>query len=153
MNPTSRSTRDILAGLVFIAAAAGFILFGRDLAVGSANRMGPGFFPVMLAAVLALLGALTIVSGLRGKAEAGEPIPWRPLVCLPAAIVFFGATIEGLGLGGALGGALVLAALGDPNMRLRLALPTIFAIVLFCWLVFVLALGLPAPLLGTWFGA
>ena len=145
-----RSPQDVIAGFVFMAAAAAFVVFGRELPVGTPGRMGPGFFPVMLASVLAGIGILTVLKGLRGSGEGVGPIPWRPLLLLTGGIVFFAASLERLGLGPALFGALVAAAASDRDLAWRQAAMAIGAIVAFCYLVFVRALGLPLPFLGPW---
>ena len=63
--------------------------------------MGPGYFPLVLAGVLALLGVAIVAKGVTAAAAEGDigPVPWRAVVLLLAALVFFGATIKGLGLG------------------------------------------------------
>ncbi len=48
--------RDFLAGLMFIAIGVAALVSGRDLRMGTAVRMGAGFFPFVLTGVLILLG-------------------------------------------------------------------------------------------------
>ncbi len=90
--------RDFLSGLIFVVIGALFVVGVRDLEVGSALRMGPGFFPLVLASILMLLG---VVIAARSFAQGPAPlggIPWRGTVLILTAPVIFGLTVRGLGL-------------------------------------------------------
>ena len=72
---------------------AGFC-FGTDLAFGTAARMGPGYFPVLLSGLIIAIG---LVLGLRGVTVEGppiEPVQLRPISFIVAAILIFGFLIE-----------------------------------------------------------
>ncbi|MCU0908987.1 MAG: hypothetical protein MUF73_16465 [Rhodobacteraceae bacterium] len=47
---------DTAAGALFVVLGAGFAWFGRGLEIGTTFRMGPGYFPLVLAGLLILLG-------------------------------------------------------------------------------------------------
>ena len=64
--------RDILAGTLFIVIGALALLGARGYPVGSAMRMGPGYFPVVLGWLLVALGALV---GLRAAPAGATGIP------------------------------------------------------------------------------
>ena len=67
--------------------------------LGTAFRMGPGYFPLVLGGCLVLLGVLVVVEGLRGRGEGRDRrVPWRAIVLILGAIIFFGVTVRGLGL-------------------------------------------------------
>ncbi|MDD2867015.1 tripartite tricarboxylate transporter TctB family protein [Neomegalonema sp.] len=63
---------DLLAGLMFVAFG---LIFGLtswfDLDLGTARRMGPGYFPLLLSGVLLLLGLIIILASTRRQ---GEPV-------------------------------------------------------------------------------
>ncbi len=46
------NTKDVSAGLLFIAIAALFALGTQELELGTARKLGPGAFPLMLSGVL-----------------------------------------------------------------------------------------------------
>ena len=50
-------TRDFWAGLMFMAFGLGFMWLSREYAMGSAVRMGPAYFPIVLGGMLGSLGA------------------------------------------------------------------------------------------------
>src|SRR5690349_19596050 len=94
MNPSILNNKDVWAGLLLIAIGAAAILMARNYAFGTALRMGPGFFPIVLGGLLILSGLYTLASGLRsGQAIKGS---WslRALIILPLSLVLFGMLME-----------------------------------------------------------
>lgn len=146
-----RVQRDLVAGLVFAAFGALFagIAFTYDL--GSALRMGPGFFPVLLGCALIFLGIAIAVEGWVSADETPiGAIPWRAIAMLLAGIVFFGVSVRPLGLAPALFGATLLAAFSSRRTTLAAGLLMAFGLSAFCILVFVELLGMPIALVGPW---
>lgn len=145
------SPKDLGAGAVFVALGLAFALTARTYEVGSALRMGPGYFPLVLGGLLVVLGLLIV-----GKAfiapETGElgPVPWRAALLLTAAVLFFGFTIRGLGVVPTLLVTVLLAALAGPKMRLLPAVVMSVVLTALSVAIFIYALQLPLPLLGTW---
>jgi Tripartite tricarboxylate transporter TctB family len=142
-----RAPKDFWAGVMFCGFAAVAILTARGYALGSAGKMGPGYFPLLLGFVLAGLGAILIA---RSVALDGEPLPRfhvRPLLIIAVAVCLFGALIEPAGLIVALAILTVLSAWAGPHFRLPEALALTAALIVFSIGVFVYALGLP---LNTW---
>ena len=66
-----KSAQDLGAGLVFMLIGLAGFCFGTDLAFGTAARMGPGYFPVLLSGLIIAIG---LVLGLRGVTVEGPPI-------------------------------------------------------------------------------
>jgi hypothetical protein len=94
-----KSQRDFFAGLLFMATGVAFAWGATSYTVGSAARMGPGYFPLMLGIVLALLGAFILFESLVVSTEDGEPvgkIAWKPLGFVIGANVAFGILLAGL---------------------------------------------------------
>jgi hypothetical protein len=64
--------KDIVSGLIFIGFGAAFGYAASGYQLGTAFRMGPGYFPLVLAGFLAVLGAtirgLGLVPALAGAA-------------------------------------------------------------------------------------
>jgi hypothetical protein len=59
-----RSPQDLGAGLLFLAIGGAGVLIGQDLAFGTARRMGPGFFPTIISALIMLIGVLVALRGI-----------------------------------------------------------------------------------------
>ena len=94
-----KSQRDFWAGLMFVVVGVGFSWGASTYNVGEAARMGPGYFPLVLGIVLALLGAFIIFEALAIETEDGEPIgkwAWKPLGFIIASNLLFGVLLGGL---------------------------------------------------------
>ncbi|NYZ14356.1 tripartite tricarboxylate transporter TctB family protein [Azospirillum sp. RWY-5-1] len=147
---TALVSRDSLSGLMFIAFAAGFAFLSRDLSLGTALRMGAGYFPLLLSAVLGVLGLVIVLRALVAGGTAVEGVSWRGLALVSASVLVFGLGLGGLGLGPAVAGSTILAAMASGRARpLGIAMLAAF-LVAFTWLVFIRGLGLPIPMIGSW---
>lgn len=145
--------KDLGAGAVFVGFGLAFASTASTYEVGSALRMGPGFFPLVLGGLLVLLG-LGIVAKAFIAPETGElgPVPWRAAVLLVAAILFFGFAVRGLGVVPTLFVSVLLAALAGPKMRIVPALVISVSLTALSVLIFLVALQLPLRSFGPWLG-
>jgi hypothetical protein len=145
---------DVLCGLIFLGFGAAFGYAASGYPLGTAVRMGPGYFPLLLAGLLGLLGAAIVAKGVTAAAAEGEigTIPWRGIVLVLAALVFFGATVRGLGLVAGLLGTAFLSALASRRNGPVAALAIAAALTLMCVAIFHFGLGLTIPLVGPWIG-
>jgi hypothetical protein len=135
--------QDTVAGLMFIAWGLAAMYIARDYPVGTALRMGPGYFPAMLSWCLIIMGAGIAI---KGTAVEGEPLErwyFKPLIAICASFMAFALLIERAGLPAATIASMVIGAFGGPEFRLReqVILAVAFAIV--SVFVFIQALGLP----------
>jgi hypothetical protein len=138
-----RAPKDFWAGVMFCGFAVVAILAARRYSLGSAGRMGPGYFPLMLAMVLGGLSAILIG---RSLVIDGEPVPrlhGLPLAVIAVAVCLFGLAIEPLGLIVSLAMLIGLAAWAGPQFRLVETVALALALIAFSVGVFVYALGLP----------
>jgi hypothetical protein len=142
-----RAPKDFWAGVMFCGFAVVGILVAHRYSLGSAGRMGPGYFPFMLGLVLGGLGLILIG---RSFVLDGEPVPplhvW-PLAVIALAVCLFGVTIEPLGLVLSLALLIALAAWAGPQFRPIETVALALALIAFSVGVFVYALGLP---LNVW---
>ena len=126
-----RLTKDLLAGLMFCAIGFGAILVAQSYEFGTPARMGPGFFPTVVAVMIAALGLILIAQSLANAAggEVAEPLHLRPLFFISAAIVAFGILIESSGLIAALVALIVIARFaGREGSLLELAVMVVVLI-------------------------
>lgn len=94
-----KSQKDFYAGLMFTVVGAGFGYGATGYTIGDGARMGPGYFPLVLGVVLALLGAAIMAQAcLHGMPDGGKigRWAWRPLGFIIGANVLFGIMIGGL---------------------------------------------------------
>lgn len=147
-----KNPKDVLAGLLFIAISALFGFGDVDLPIGTAFRMGPGYFPMVLCILLAILGGVILANGLRFEGEAIKNFAWRGLLNIILPIVAFGVTLRGLGFVLALGLAVFGVSTASSHFRWRLAAINTAVVVFFGWLIFIWGLGLPIQVWGPWVG-
>jgi hypothetical protein len=110
--------KDVLSGSLFIVVGAAGLWFGQDYAMGTAFRMGPGYFPRLLCALLVALGVIIAGKGLVMRSEAPERLHWRPLIMVTLAVLAFGALIGNFGLLPAAAVVVLLGAIGGPEFRM-----------------------------------
>lgn len=143
--------KDLAAGGIFIAIGLAFGLNAWfSLRMGQAQAMGPGYFPLLLAVILIGLGAAITLSAIGQPAMAFGRVAWRGVMLVTVSIVFFAATVRGLGMAPALGGAAFAAALSSGRMSLPGSVALGVLLAAFCILVFLYALQLPYPVIGPW---
>ena len=143
--------RDILAGGVFIVIGVAFATGSLAYRLGSPLEMGPGYYPLLLGGILVGFGLIVVVKGfIAGEGEPIGNVDWRAVVLVTAALLFFGLTIRGLGLIGALFGASLLGALARSETSLRDVLLISVGLTVLCVGIFVFALQLRLPLVGSW---
>lgn len=147
-----RSVKDICAGLIFLGFGAAFGIAAAGYPLGTALRMGPGYFPLVLAVILGLVGAAILFQALSGKGEAGGfgAVHWKATALVLGAILFFGATVRGLGLAPALFAAAFAAALASVENTVLRAAAIGLCLMVFCVGIFSYGLGVTAPLIGPW---
>jgi putative tricarboxylic transport membrane protein len=141
-----RSPRDLLAGLFALALAAVAFWQLAGLRVGTLFRMGPAYFPLVLAAVVAVLGALLAGSAFVLDGPRLERWGWRAIAIVSAAILFFAVAIEGLGLFVTTAVLALAAAFAEPHNKLVSSLVFALAAAGFVVLVFPLALRVGIPI-------
>jgi hypothetical protein len=143
--------KDFWLGAIYILAGAAALYLGADYPLGRAGRMGPGYFPTVIASLLILFGAASIV---RSLMTTGGPIrigAVKPLLLITGAVVAFGLLLDTIGLVIALAVLIVMSAAASERFRFQWsAAAGLVALVVFCALVFVKALGVPMPLAGAW---
>ena len=93
-----KSPRDFGAGILFIVIGLGGFWFGRNLSVGVASRMGPGYFPMLLSGLILGMGVLVAVKSLVFSGPSIEKPQFRPIFFIMAAMLAFGYLIERIGL-------------------------------------------------------
>jgi Tripartite tricarboxylate transporter TctB family len=147
----SRALKDVLAGAIFVAFGVAFATGSLAYEIGSPLRMGPGFVPLVLGVILSGFGLLVIAKGfVAGEGESIGEVDWRAIVFITAALLFFGITVRGLGVVGALFGSSLLAALARSATSLREALLIAVALTALSVVIFIFALQLRLPLIGSW---
>jgi len=155
-----KSQKDFFSGLMFTAVGVGFAWGAVGYNVGTGARMGPGYFPLMLGIVLAILGGLIMFKALVVETEDGDKIgkwAWKPLVFIISANLLFGIMIGGLpsiglppmGLVAGIFALTIVASLAGDTFKLKEVLVLSAVLALGSYLAFVMLLKLQFPVWPT----
>jgi hypothetical protein len=142
-----RNPKDFWSGLIFLtvgALAAGIAYFSYPM--GNASRMGPGYFPFVLASILAILGLAIISESLVTEGEPVGRFAVRPLFWILAATVAFGLLATTLGITLAIVVLVVGSSYGGHEFKLGEVLITSAVLAITSVLIFVYGLKLPFPI-------
>ena len=121
---------------------------GLRLDFGSLRAMGPGFFPTVLGALLAVLGAAVAIPAWARAAETPK-IAWGDAAAVIAAILIFGLGMHRLGILLACFTAVLVAAIPAPHEGWRWRLLLAACVTALVWLVFILGLRMSIPVFPT----
>jgi putative tricarboxylic transport membrane protein len=145
-----RDNKGVWSGLMFIGVGVATLTVAVEYRLGSALRMGPGYFPSVLGGVLIVLGILVLAKGLKSP----EPIEgrWslRALILLPLSLVLFGWLMEHAGFVPALVVLIVGSSAAGEEFNALEALMLAGVLTFGAVAVFIWGLGLPFPLIAGW---
>ena len=144
-----RNNKDFLAGLLFILIGGLAVVIARDYPMGSAMRMGPGYFPTILGSILFLFGVTVMVRGIFSGEKVKGEWGWKPLALIALSIVLFGFLIDRLGMIPALVVMFFVSAFAGREFRFKEVLLLAVLMSAFAAGVFVYGLKLPYPLFGS----
>ncbi|MGL5867086.1 MAG: tripartite tricarboxylate transporter TctB family protein [Dermatophilaceae bacterium] len=176
---SSERFRDVVAGVVFVGFGGAFAVGALGYDIGTTLEPGPGYYPMVLGVLLAVLGLAVVVNGLLRRGhdapdevnspagpDAAEPdaageaddlqdtrgrVPWIAAVLIIGAIVGFAFAVRTLGLVPAVFGCAFVAALAGYRRRVHAALAVAAVLTAICYVIFVLLLQLRIPEFGTLF--
>lgn len=151
-----KSQKDFFSGLMFMGVGVAFAWGASSYTIGNGARMGPGYFPLVLGVLLAVLGSVITFKALVVETVDGDKIgsfAWRPLIFIILANLVFGAMIGGLpsigvppmGLIAGIYALTFIACLAGDGFKIRdvLLLATVLAV--FSYLAFIKLLNLQFP--------
>ena len=141
-----RSPQDLVGGAALLVLA--LIAWSQigELRIGTAARMGPGWFPAALSLIVGGFGLVLVVRSFRLDGEALQRWHLRTMLPVLAAIVLFAFTIRSLGLVLSAAMLVLVSSFAAPDLRWRDTLLFGAGLILFAVLLFPVALGLPLPI-------
>jgi hypothetical protein len=140
------SNKRFLSGLMFIGIGAIAIWMARDYPMGTALRMGPGYFPIVLGGIVIAFGVWEIIIGVLKPDPVQGNWSLRALAILPIAAVIFGILMEKAGFIPALIALIIASALAGREFKFVEVLILALGLTVVCTGIFIYGLGLPYPL-------
>ncbi len=155
-----KSQKDFFSGLMFTVVGAAFAYGATGYNLGTGGRMGPGYFPLMLGVILAILGAVIMFKALVVETPGGDKIgKWalKPLLFIIASNVIFGIMIGGLpslglpplGLIAGIFSLVIVASLAGDTFKLKEVLILSVILSIGSYAAFILLLKLQFPVWPT----
>ncbi len=146
-----RNQRDFWAGVLFIVTGLIFMVLSRQYNVGTSAKMGPGYFPMALGGLMALLGLMVLIPSVLSKAEELKitKIEPRMVLLVLVAVAVYAFALPKLGFIVALFALIVISSIASHEFNLKTTLISSVVLLVFSWLVFVKGLELQFPFLPT----
>ena len=144
-----KSQKDFVSGILLVFVGVAFAIGATNYSFGVAVRPGPGYFPFGLGIILALLGCVVLFSAFTHDRQGGDPIgriPWRALLCIVGAILFFGFFLPRLGFLICFPIMIVMTAAGSSEFTWRDAVLNATFLTVMSYGIFIYGLQLTIPL-------
>jgi putative tricarboxylic transport membrane protein len=141
-----RHPKDFWSGVIFTALGAFSIVYGSKYTIGTAARMGPGYFPRILGILMIGLGLLLTVRALRINGPGVPAWRWRPTVLVLGSVVLFGMIVQYVGMAISTVVLIFAASLASHEFKARDALIAGVLLATLAVGVFVVGLNLQLPI-------
>ncbi len=144
-----RNQRDFGAGIMYMVIGLFFAIVATRYNMGTAAKMGPGYFPFYLGLLMALLGLLVLVRSMGAKATI-ETIPkfnWKIIIQITGAVVLYALLLPRMGFLVAVVVLVLVSASASKDFTWKGSLLNATFLVIFTYSVFVVGLKLQFPLL------
>ena len=138
--------KNFLSGLFFVGTGGLGMFMAQDYPMGTALRMGPGYFPIVLSGMLILFGIYCLIQGLLNPEKLKHNWSPRALLILPIATVVFGLLMEHAGFIPALIVLVFISAYAGSEFKFWEVLVMAIGLTIGSWALFIWGLGLPYPL-------
>lgn len=147
MRARIRGSSDLLAGLLFIGFGAAAVYLAGGYPLGSAMRMGPGYFPTILGGLLTLLGTALLIRGLVLPGKATSPFGLGPLFLVLLSVALFAWSVDRVGIVLAVVLVVLVSSMASGRFRWTEVLILAFLMAGLAVGLFTKALGLPFKIL------
>ena len=144
-----RHEKDFWSGVMFIVFGGFFAAFAQNYEMGSAQRMGPAFFPTILGALLVVLGIIILLKGL-GHSEDDhkvEKFHFGPLAWVLGSVILFGITLRWTGILVSMFLLVMVSSMGSHEMKWKEVIALSIGMAILTYLVFIVGLKMTIPVL------
>jgi hypothetical protein len=135
--------KDFLAGLLMVTVGSVAFWMALDYPFGSALRMGPGYFPRVLAGIFIAFGIYVGLRGLRTGEKVEGIWGWKALACVTVAFWVFGWLMDRVGFIPSLVVLFFVSAFAGHEFKFKEVVILATVMIIFAWSVFIYGLGLP----------
>lgn len=141
-----RNLPNFCSGLMFTFIGVGFSYGATQYHLGTVAEMGPGYFPLVLGGLLAILGlSITVRSVLVDERDGAISVRLRPIVFVLGSVCLFAVMLAPAGLVAASFVMVLVGSFASEEFSWKYVVPTALLLVAASYLIFVYGLGLPMP--------
>ena len=144
-----RNPKDFWAGFLFVLVGIAALVLGSRYNLGTAARMGPGYFPRILGLLMIALGGVIALRGLRTQGVAIPAWRLRPTIVVLFSVVLFGLIVTFAGLALSTVILIVIASTASSEFRWKEALISGVLLAALAVGVFIVGLKLQLPIWPT----
>lgn len=145
MSSGLRTSSNFWTALLFLVMGVAGAILATRYDLGQLRRLGPGAFPFAVALILALIGLCLLLKSLRDHGPDILGVEVASLLAIGGALLIAGLTVRSLGIVVAVPAAVVVSSLAAGDFKpVRIAAMAV-GLTLFCYLVFILGLGIQLP--------
>jgi hypothetical protein len=144
-----RNQKDFWSGVLFVVTGILFMVLSGQYNLGTAAKMGPGYFPTILGGLMAFLGLLILLPSIRARAPVQNiaRVDFMSIFMVLLAVAVYAATLPTLGFIVSLVLLVVIASYASHEFHLKSTLISSVVLLIGSWLVFVKGLELQFPFL------
>jgi hypothetical protein len=146
-----RNKKDFGAGIMYMVFGLFFALNALSYKMGTAAKMGPGYFPFWLGALLTALGFFVLLKSMSSK-NTKEEIGgwnWKIVIWIAGSVVLYGLLLPTLGFMLSIFILVLISASASHEFTWKSTVLNAIFLVTFTYLAFVQGLNLQFPLLPT----
>jgi hypothetical protein len=146
-----RNHRDFWSGVLFIVTGTLFMVLSRQYQLGTAAKMGPGYFPTILGGLMAALGVMIVLGAMARRAQQLkiDRVDFKAILLVLVAVAVYALTLPKLGFIVALFLLIGISSIASHEFSWKTTVISSVVLLIFSWLVFVKGLELQFPFLPT----
>ncbi len=142
-----KNEKDFWSGVMFIAVGLFFAAFAQKYDMGTAQRMGPAYFPTVLGIILVILGVVISATGLSRADPEGkiEKFHFAEMGWVLGSVVVFGLLLVPAGAMVAIFALVAISSMGSHEFRWKEVIVLGIAMAIVTYVVFIWGLGVTIP--------
>lgn len=142
-----KNFKDFYAGLMFMLFGIAFTWGAAQYSMGTAAKMGPGYFPLILGGLLTVLGVVIFLRSLSGKSieSAVGRITLKPGILIFGSIAAFALLLKTAGLVASIFAIILISSFASRESHFQEALISAVLLCAASLAIFVYGLNLQIP--------
>lgn len=144
---TIKNIKDFYSSLIFMFFGVATMVFAPSYQIGTAARMGPGFFPFALGGILTMLGLVISLRSLSWGRGGRKTLSFqtRPVVFVLCSVILFGLLLRPLGLLLSTIILVLISSMASYDFKVRQSILTAFVLLAIVLIIFVFFLKFQIP--------